>query len=136
MKNEVIKELIDRLYDYEGVSEYGCDLAYKLLESYNYDGTMTYSTAEAKKWIQNYFDEIGEVYEKLKGQGIIDNVNPFDEPEKFQVIIFMEASSYLIGKCNFIEKNWNNEITLNKKNIATIKKQLEALNDNGSIYSC
>lgn len=32
-----------------------------------------------------------------------------------------------LTKCKLIENNWNNEIVLTKKNINTIKKQLEEM---------
>lgn len=132
IKNEVIDKLIDKLYDYEGTSCYSCDLAYTLFEAYNVDGSITYSTSDAKKWIKDNWEDLPEIMEELKFQFGNDyfndiSINIFDNPEGFMVIIYLEVARYLIDKCKLIENNWNNEIVLTKKNINTIKKQLEEM---------
>ena len=130
IKNDVIDLLIDNLYNYEGSNVYGCDLAYTLFEGYNVDGSITYSTYKATEWIKNHFNELGEIVDEIKFQLGSENIpNIFDEPEKFMVIIYLEVASYLCGRCELIDKNWNNEIKLNTKTIETIKKQLEKLKD-------
>ena len=132
IKNEVIDKLIDKLYDYEGIKCYSCDLAYTLFESYNADGSVTYSTNEAQKWIKDNWKDLPDILEELKFQFGNDYFSEilmdiFENPEKFMVVIYLEVSSYLIGKCKLIEDNWDNEIVLTKKNINTIKKQLEEM---------
>ena len=137
MKKEILKRIIDRLYNYKDIKMYACDLAYALFESENVDGTFTYSSYEAKEWIKHYFDEIGEVWEELKfqfGSEYLMDFNPFDNPEKFMVLVILESASYILGQCKFIQNNWNNEIILNNKNIKTIEKQLKELDDDSSIY--
>lgn len=132
IKNEVIDKLIDKLYDYENIKCYACDLAYTLFESYNVDGSITYSTSEAIKWIKDNWEDLPEIMDELKFQFGNDYFNDisikiFDNPEGFMVIIYLEVARYLIGECKLIENNWNNEIVLTKKNINTIKKQLEEM---------
>lgn len=137
MKRDIIERIINKLYDYEGEKIYSCDLAYKLFEGENIDGTFTYNTYKAKEWIKNNFDDIGEVWEELKfqfGDDFLSNYNLFDNPEKFMALIIIEASSYIISKCKFIDDKWNDEITLNKKTIATLEKQLKELDNGSSIY--
>ena len=68
IKEFVADVLMDKLDEYEGTSSYGCDLAYDLLQQYNVDGSYTYSTYEAKKWVQEHFDELGEIVEEMQGQ--------------------------------------------------------------------
>lgn len=138
MKKDIIKRIIDKLYDYEDVKVYGADLAYTLFESENMDGTFTYNTYEAKEWIKQNFDEIGEVWEELKfqfGSEYLVDFNPFDNPEKFMVLVILESASYILGKCKTVEDNWNNEIVLTKENIKKIEKELKELDVNSSIYS-
>lgn len=130
IKNDVINLLIDNLYNYEGSDVYSCDLAYTLFEGYNVDGSITYSTYEAQEWIKKHFNELGEIVEEIKFQLGSENIpNIFDEPEAFMVVIYLEVANYLCGKCELIDKNWNDKIKLNKKTIETIKKQLEELKD-------
>lgn len=137
MKKEIIEKIIDKLTDYEDTTQYACDLAYTLFESENVDGTFTYSTYEAKEWIKNNFEEIGEVWEELKfsfGADFLSNYNLFDNPEKFMVLIILESASHLLSKCKYIDDNWNNEVTLSKKVITTLKNQLKELDNGGAIY--
>lgn len=137
MKKDIIGRIIDKLYDYEGTEVYACDLGYTLFEGENIDGSFTYNTYEAKEWIKENWDDIGEVWEELQfqfGGDFLKDFNAFDNPEKFMVLIILESAGYLIGKCKLIEDNWNNKITLNKKNIETLKKQLKELDDDGLIY--
>lgn len=132
IKNEVIDKLIDKLYDYEDIKCYSCDLAYTLFESYNIDGSVTYSTNEAQKWIKDNWKDLPDILEELKFQFGNDYFSEilmdiFENPEKFMVVIYLEVASYLTGKCKLIEDNWDNEIILTKKNINKIKKQLEEM---------
>lgn len=137
MKKEIIDRIIDKLYDYEGETVYSCDLAYTLFESENMDGSFTYSSYDAKEWIKKYFDDIGEVWEELEfefGSDFLKDYNLFNNPEKFMVLIILESASYILGQCEFLENNWNNEITLNKENIEKIEKQLKEKDNGESIY--
>ena len=137
MKKDIIERIIDRLYDYEDEKIYACDLAYKLFESENIDGTFTYSSYNAKNWIKENFDDIGEVWENLTFEfsgDFLKDYNLFDNPEKFMVLIILESASYILGQCEFLDNNWNDEITLNKENIEIIEKQLKEKDNGGSIY--
>ena len=128
IKNEVIEKLIEEMENYKDTEVYACDLAYTLLEEYNIDGTITYSTYEAKKWIKNNFDDLGEIVEERQANGL-EVPNIFDRPEAFMVTIYLEVASYLMAQCKFIDEHWNNIIVLTTKNIEIIKKQLEELRD-------
>lgn len=128
IKNEVIEKLIEELENYKDTEHYGCDLAYDLLEGYNMDRTITYSTYIAKEWVKNNFDDLGEIVEEIQANGL-EVPNVFNSPELFMVVIYLEVANYLIGQCEFINKNWNDSFILNDKNICTITKQLNQLKD-------
>lgn len=49
MNDYIIDLLLRKLEDYEDMSIYGCAMSYTLLESYNVDGSITYSTYKAKE---------------------------------------------------------------------------------------
>lgn len=138
-ENEMLLEMKDLLKDlleeYEGSSVYGCDLGFTLLERYNVDGTYTYSTSEAEKWIKKNFEDIGEIYENLEAKiGALSIPNPFKEPEAFQVCVMLEEADYMLLRCGFIDKNWNEEITLDKENIEKIFKELDMLDLSKGLY--
>jgi hypothetical protein len=123
LKNYIIDETIWNLKEREGETVYACDLAYTVFEGANVDGSYTYSTYEAVKWIKKYFDSLGEIVEEMQGQGL-NAPNPFDEPEKFQVCVLLEGAQYLLSKCETVDKNWNEEIELTPKTIRKICREL------------
>jgi len=124
---DFVKDIItDRLFDYEDTKTYGCDMAYTLLEQYNIDGSYFYSTYESEEFIKQHFSELGEIVEEISfqlGKEFIPNI--FDEPEKFTVVIFLEVANYILSQCKTIDDNWNNEMTLNKKTINQIIKEMK-----------
>jgi len=125
LRDYIITETIDNLKELEGLEVYGADLAYKIFERANVDGSYTYSTYKAQQWIKSYFDELGEVVDNIEmnlGKDSIPNV--FDNPEGFQVVILLEGASYLIGQCKTVEEFWNEEKTLTKRLINKICKEL------------
>ena len=140
MKKYIIEKLIEKLDELrdENKTFYGCDLSYELWESENIDGTITYSTYQAKEFIKNYYDDIGEVWYELNfqfDQDYLSKFNMFDNPEKFMLLIVLEASSYLLGKCQLVEKYWNDETTMTNYKIDKLINQLKELNDEGLIYA-
>lgn len=133
IKDYVIDQVIDKLYDYENTENYGCDLAYTLYEGENADGVIFYSTYESKQWIKEHFDDLDEIIEELNfqfGEEYMSKFNPFSEPDKFVLIVVMEIASYLLGQCSTIEKYWNDKFTLTKAKINKIVKELKELKDN------
>lgn len=124
-KNLVINELIKQLSDYEDCNVYGCEIAYTLLERYNIDGTYTYSTNESRQLIKKYFEDFGEIVEDYKINYGEFNVNPFEEPEKFIVIMMLEKANEILAKCEYIDNNWNEEIELTEEVVKILKEQLK-----------
>ena len=128
--NYVIDCIIDRIDDWEDMTVYPCDFGWELFENENASGSATYDAEEAKNWIKQYFDTIGGVAESIIfGIGADFLANPFVEPEKFMVQIMLEVSSMLVGQCEIMEQNWNNELELSEDVIATFKAQLESFRD-------
>ena len=101
------RELKNMLYDYIGTPTYAGDLPFLLFESYNADGTFTYSTAESVELIKKYFNDFGEIVERIKEEGL-DVINPFDNPEAFVVQMLLEEANKLLFDCETVEE-LNNE---------------------------
>lgn len=132
IKDEVIKDLQEKLKEYENTTSYGCDLSYTLFESYNIDGSITYNRYRAEMWIKNNWNNFSEILEELKFQFDSDYfkdiiISMWDNPEQFMVIIYLAVADYLLSRCSFIYKNWNEEIVLTSDNIELIYNQLEEL---------
>ena len=120
---DLVKNLmIDRLENYKDQKTYTCDLVYTLFESENIDGSFTYNCYWSKKLIQKYWDDFNEIYANyIDNVGIENSINILDEPEKFVVIMLLEQGNDLLNCSNdFINDNWNEQITLNNKNIKKI----------------
>jgi hypothetical protein len=132
IKNEIIESLKDKLQEYKEIEEYACDLAYALYQGENADGCVLYYTSKNIEWIKNNYEDIGEIWEELKfqlGNEYMAKFNPFDNPEKVVLLIYLEVASYLLGQCKTIQDNWNDKIKLNDKNIKKITKELDDLKD-------
>lgn len=130
IKDYVVEQLIDKLNDYEGTEEYGCDLAYRLYEGENADGVIFYSTYESKQWIKEHFEDLGEVVEELNfqfGEDYMAKYNCFSEPDRFVLIVVVEVASYVLGQCPTIEKNWDNQFKLTKAKINKIIEELKEM---------
>lgn len=130
LKNFVIDAMIDELNEMEDREIYGADLGYEIFSEANCNGSYTCDAQESIDWIGKYFSEIGDVVESIEfnlGKGSVCNC--FNEPEKFQVQIMLEVSSYLCNQCALVNVNWNNEIKLTEKNIKLITSRLEKLKD-------
>jgi hypothetical protein len=130
LKNFVIDAMIVELNEMEDREIYGVDLGYEIFETANCDGSYTCDAQEAKEFIKDYFESIGEVVEDIKFNLGAENIpNPFTESERFQVVIMLEMSSSLIAQVSIVDDNWNNEFTLTKKVIEKITKELEEMKD-------
>lgn len=126
IKEFVADVLMDKLDEYEGTSFYGPELAHNLLQQYNVDGSYTYSTYEAKQWVQEHFDELGEIVEEMTEEGLAP-CNVFDNPEAFQVQIMLYVAGQLLRQCDTVNEFWNEEQELTKEIIAKIKEELNEI---------
>ena len=126
IKEFVTDVLMDKLDEYEGTSSYGADLAYHLLQQYNADGSYTYSTYEAKKWVGENFDELSEIVEAMEDEGI-PPCNVFKNVEGFMVCVMLYVAGELLGQCDTVNEFWNEEQELTEEIIAKIKEELNEI---------
>lgn len=129
IKNEVIDKLIEELENHKDTEHYVCDLVEDLLEGHNTDGTITYSTYAAKKWIQNNLEDLGEIVKKIHTDEL-EVPNIFDNPVEFMTIIYTEVAYEVMWQIDFMNDNWSGTCVLNDVNISIIKRQLKELKDN------
>lgn len=133
IKNIMIDSIINKLEDYKDTESYACDLAYILYEVENADGYIfSYYTRDNEDFIKKYWDDLPEILNELKWNFDYEYfneilINIFENPCRFVLIVCLEVASYILGQCKLIEDNWNDKITLNKKNINILKKQLEEM---------
>lgn len=126
IKKFVVDVLMDKLDEYEGTSSYGADLTYHLLEQYNVDGSYTYSTYEAKQWVQEYFDELGDIVSDMKEESL-PPIDVFENVEGFMVCVMLYVAGQLLGQCDTVNAFWNEKQELTEEIIAKIKKELNEI---------
>jgi len=122
-KNWLFEMISDALEDYEDVEIYGCDLALKLFEGQNANGSVSCSSYEAKEFIREYWDDAGEIIDDWKSN-TGESINPFENPESFQVIMLLEGARDILSQSSFIDEHWNDEFELTGDVIKTIKTDI------------
>jgi hypothetical protein len=125
--DSIKSDIIERLNDYKGGTYYGCDLAYKLFEGENANGSVFCNTYKTVEFIKANFELFGELVEYYQ-DNFSETLNPFTEPEKAHVILLLEASQSILSKCDFIERNWNEKFELTKTAIEEITEQVNDFN--------
>ncbi len=125
--------IIENLDDHEGQSHYGCDLGSYLTDAMNCDGTFTYSTNKAKQLLQAWWWD-AEQYSEYEELNFGQRTNPFKNIEAYLVRMVIEGVNAILSKCDIIDKNWNDELELTADTIATIKEQVEEIDDDEELF--
>jgi hypothetical protein len=114
--------LFERLDEYEGRNMYACDMAYILCEGANCDGTMTYSRAEAIKYLCEWWYDAAD-YSEYEQMNYGERSNPFENPEAYMVRMVICGIDYLLSRCEVVVESWNDELELTPEVIEAIKEQ-------------
>lgn len=110
---EYCKEhLLERLDEYVGTTHYACDLGIILTERENTDGTLTYSTYEAREYLKLWWDDAAEYWDYEKFNFGEHFHNPFDNPEAYMVCMVIEGVRSILSQCPVIDYHWNEEVEL------------------------
>lgn len=120
---EIYDFIIERMYDYEGMEFYACDLANKLTMAENYTGTYIIGTYAAREFIREHFDEAGECFTYYHEE-LGMNPNPFTEPEAFTFFMLDWGVSELMAGCTYLDEHWDERITLDREAIEAIMENL------------
>ena len=123
------EHLLQRLEDYKGTSEYACDLGYTLCERENCDGTLTYSTYEAKQYLKEWWDECGEYLEYENRNFGENRYNPFENPEAFMVCMVIEGVNSILSQCESINEAWCDNIELSGEFLEKLCKEIEEVTE-------
>ena len=114
--------LFDRLDEYEGTTVYGCDLAYKLCEGCNVDGSITYCRQTAAEYLCEWWYDASD-YSDYEQMNFGERSNPFANPEAYMVRMVICGIGYLLSQCAVIDELWNDELELTPEVIEAIKEQ-------------
>lgn len=129
---KIIKDwLIDELEERKGenLEVYPEDLAYILTDYINTNGSIHYSAWKSSQFIKDNFYTFGNLIEYVKDNYGMD-LNPMLEPEKAEVIAYIEGVGWLLANVKAIEKaveeSETEQIVLTDELIDEIIKELEA----------
>lgn len=120
--------ILDNIEDYEGIDVYGADLGIYLTDGINADGTFTYSTEKAKKYLQDWWADAAE-YSEYEEMNFGQRSNPFENVETFIVRMVIEGVSTILSRCKFVYDKWNDKFELTSEIISTIKEEVEEQTD-------
>lgn len=120
--------ILDKIEDYEGSDVYGADLGIDLTEGINADGTFTYSTEKAKKYLQDWWADAAE-YSEYEEMNFGQRSNPFENVEAFIVRMVIEGVRSILSRCKFVDDKWNDKFELTAEIISTIKEEVEEQTD-------
>ena len=113
--------LKDKIDDYEGTSSCGRKLGFNLLH-----GSYIYNAYESKQWVQEHFDELGEIVKEMTEEGF-PPCNVFENPEVFQLQIMLFVAGDILSQCDTVSEFWDDEIVLEMDIIDKIKEELDNL---------
>lgn len=137
MKNFVdyCKEYIAATIDeYEGQRVDLCDLGLELTEGPNVDGSLTYSSALAREYLKEWYDDAGAYWDYEEREFGEHFRNPFDNPEGYMVCMVIEGVRSLIDdaleELGLMDK-WDEEVELTPELCAQI---VESVNNNKKDY--
>lgn len=128
--NEVAEDFAEHLEFFEGVNVYGCDLAFKIFEDYNASGSATRNAYAAREWIAENMHELGNVVEAMRdGWAYEAGADIFNNPEKFQVCVYLWIASELCGELETVSEFWNDETELTAELIEKIRAEIKTITE-------
>lgn len=121
--------IYDHIDEYRGQKVYPCDLGFTLTEGPNCDGTLTYSTTDAKDYLREWWDEAADYYDYERANFGTGGHNPFENPEAYMVCMVIEGVRALIDSalCEIGGIDWNDKLELTSDLIEQI---CEKVNEN------
>lgn len=125
--------IIDHIEDYEGQSHYACDWGSILTDDANYDGTLTYSTENAKDYLKEWWYECGRYFE-YENFNFGSASNPFENPEAYMVRMVNEGVNAIFTKCPTINEMWDDKVEMTEELINEIKEVAEGIDEDEDLF--
>ncbi len=101
LKASIMEDVLNKLNNYIDedieLEDNALDVSFSLWQTENANQTITFNKYEAIEWIKNNFEDLDEVVEDYC-DNFREMLNPFDDPEKFMVIIHIEVTNDLISE--------------------------------------
>lgn len=114
----------DNLSQYIGGQFFAGELGWEITQGPNADGTLTYSTAIAKEYLREWWNDAADYFNySVSEYGTPPNV--FENPERYMVCMVTSGVNILLSQCEFIQNNWNTEFILTEEVVNKIIKELD-----------
>lgn len=118
--------ILDNIDGYEGLTDYACEIGWRITQGPNADGTLTFSRAAALDYLREWWAEAADYFDYEKNEFGSDGIhNPFDDAEGYMVCMVINKVNEILSQVSIISDNWDEEITLTPENIAIIKNEIE-----------
>ena len=128
-KEYCVDYIVNRIDEHKD-SEYNdaFDVANAITEDDNASGSITYSHYQAKEYIKEWFNDVGDFLEEYElNYGVKVEFNPFTECEKFHLLMVFIGVDKIINNLTCIPYD---AFILTEELIKSIKKELSELNVN------
>lgn len=122
--------ICDELDNLKGQDIYADDLASRLTETDNINGSVFCSTYKAEEFIKQYWDEAVKTMKGLNNEygysdgDVLQHWNPLTKPEAFQFVMTDEGVRCFLGKSDYLNNKAGESILLDDLTIARIKEDL------------
>lgn len=117
--------IIDNIENLEGQQIYACDLGFELTSAINANGTATYSTYKAEEYLKEWWDEAADYWEYEEDNFDEHRLNPFSDPEAYQVCMIIEGVRSLLGQIPVLGEKWDECIEITPDLIKEVIKEME-----------
>lgn len=122
--------ILEQLDNYEGTTQYACELAMTLTECADADGTLVYCRNEAIDYLREWWYDCADYWDFENDNFGRNYHNPFDNPEAYMVCMVIAACETILSKCPVIDEHWNEQIELTEDVVNDIKEYVKEYNDN------
>ena len=126
--------IVDHISDYVGDNVYFCELGYTITEGPNCDGTLTYSTYEAKEYLREWWDDCASYWEYEKVNFGENMHNPFENPEAYMVCMVIEGVNAILGRCPIVDERWSEECELTQEDVDKIIEFVESFDEDEELF--
>lgn len=121
---EVKDAIIDNLDDMAGYDGYGCDFAMDMFDD-RVEGYFDMERSEAREFIEQYFEVMGDYLEYEESMCGKIFTNPFKEPLYAANKMICEAMRTILAESSLLQELWNEGHIYTEEDIQDIKNHVE-----------
>lgn len=105
--NWAIDYIQDKLPDYEGSENYGCDFAGVLTEVPNVNGCYIVGSKTSWEFITEHINDARDEYDYQVSNFGKPLHNPFEDPEGFVVCMLIDVVKQIMSEVSVVDEHWD-----------------------------